>query len=1033
MTTQRSSLSPSVARGAPSGLDFLLEAVEMEKTNSDSQKSPKTSSGTDSAHSQTRLESLSPDISRLDTKIQHGPPPTPPYTGGYISPEDNDVQQQTRLDPESGRAMKRRRPSPESIPISHSHHVSQSESSSSLSGQHSQISERRLMDDSPHGHKPRSPYAAAFQVPTNSSNHTIISHREIPHSSSHTHMSRRRSKSPEILPPTPVESERDITAYAKQSPPRSKPRPRKPGSAALAAVEKELHAVKLSDNVNGGEGTRVNVKDSFPMTHVKDKHTSRPKPPSSSNLKLQPRRELELGIGTDEDVDDFFQSTFDSPRPKNAESHKVQQAHDLKAEVVTHEGPRNHKTHERRHVHDTHSILEVLNPNKASRNYSSDEMDRAFDSLSPNALEEAGKTSDGETEFLDELVDAFGASTSEDERTDIDDQGADAMEVDVDNELLDLIDGPIEQETGISRGSHLSAQKPSTEFEDLTSAPHLADTSEALIKQTKDNTKDTNKSKAKSKAGHAGVQLEDFSVKPTKSKSGGRSKAAKGESAEKSKSGKAKKEPFASGSQPSTPVSIINQPVTALEDIQVTSSGRMVTKSKKSVAAAAAAAYISSSRHSSSHSRKKAVTSGEVVNPRSRSHSVMPRASVDPEPQREKSAKVEDDKNVLKEKEKEPEEDEAEEDNILYCICKTTYDEDRIMIACDRCDEWYHTQCVDMPDLEVDLVDQFICPNCVQQNPSLHLRTTYKQRCFSGLHHANPDSVDACHKPSRGLLSKYCSDECGARYMHRKIQTWAKQGGNVESLWESVKNRERRDGLVVREPGRTLPRAILAEIQKNSSLSPQFQDNDSEPKPDAASDIIASNQERVLARLHIRLKSIEQEREDLKREMELISLRERLLQLALEREEQVDDCGWDQRLVWDHDEWYVYGTEVLENYWVPPGSVQNDRDEELDMDVDQQEGEFECWCKGEKKCPRHNGWQKLRTEEIEDDKRRMEDEQARLTALEQEIQNRIEMILRPHLHARDTAPELTLTFKTTYGKNPEENVKKSKRKTITAA
>lgn len=29
------------------------------------------------------------------------------------------------------------------------------------------------------------------------------------------------------------------------------------------------------------------------------------------------------------------------------------------------------------------------------------------------------------------------------------------------------------------------------------------------------------------------------------------------------------------------------------------------------------------------------------------------------------------------------------------------------------CDEWYHTQCVNMPDLEVDLVDQFICPICV--------------------------------------------------------------------------------------------------------------------------------------------------------------------------------------------------------------------------------------------------------------------------------------------------------------------------------
>lgn len=87
---------------------------------------------------------------------------------------------------------------------------------------------------------------------------------------------------------------------------------------------------------------------------------------------------------------------------------------------------------------------------------------------------------------------------------------------------------------------------------------------------------------------------------------------------------------------------------------------------------------------------------------------------------------------VKAEKQEEEEESEEEkEDDKLYCVCKTKYDEDRFMIACDRyvfsqplfmnllsyhqsCDEWYHTQCVHMPDLEVDLVDQFICPPCVE-------------------------------------------------------------------------------------------------------------------------------------------------------------------------------------------------------------------------------------------------------------------------------------------------------------------------------
>ena len=58
----------------------------------------------------------------------------------------------------------------------------------------------------------------------------------------------------------------------------------------------------------------------------------------------------------------------------------------------------------------------------------------------------------------------------------------------------------------------------------------------------------------------------------------------------------------------------------------------------------------------------------------------MPRASADPEVHREKTTK--DDNEKQKDAAAE-EVDDADKDK-LYCICRTQYDEDRVMIACDR-------------------------------------------------------------------------------------------------------------------------------------------------------------------------------------------------------------------------------------------------------------------------------------------------------------------------------------------------------------
>ncbi|KAI0651809.1 hypothetical protein C8Q79DRAFT_1005065 [Trametes meyenii] len=332
----------------------------------------------------------------------------------------------------------------------------------------------------------------------------------------------------------------------------------------------------------------------------------------------------------------------------------------------------------------------------------------------------------------------------------------------------------------------------------------------------------------------------------------------------------------------------------------------------------------------------------------------------------------------------EPEEEEEEViDDKLYCICKTSYDEDKVMIACDRCDEWYHTQCLNMNDLEVDLIDQFVCPPCIQAAPHLPLKTTYKQRCFAGLKHPRPSSAAACHKPARGAFSKFCSDECGINYMQRKIEGW---GGDQAVLWASVRDVKQREGVVVKvhvvkeEPNGTLPSE-----QRPPAPGHLFTETFEVRQP------TKTQRERAIARLQADLYKLAPKRETLKKELEVVLWRQKLLELATARAERVAECGWDQRLCFDDDEYAEYAIGVLESYEEDHGRASDVHDA---MQVDStgvDDGAW--WCRGKKKCQRHAGWQKLRASEFEFDQELKEKAISALTTQERDIRRQLEDVM----------------------------------------
>ncbi|KAJ7706131.1 hypothetical protein B0H17DRAFT_612543 [Mycena rosella] len=343
---------------------------------------------------------------------------------------------------------------------------------------------------------------------------------------------------------------------------------------------------------------------------------------------------------------------------------------------------------------------------------------------------------------------------------------------------------------------------------------------------------------------------------------------------------------------------------------------------------------------------------------RSRSTSVMPGGSVGPEGS-EKPEDEDEDALVA-----------AAQDDKLYCVCKTKYDEDRFMIACDKCDEWYHTQCVDMPDLVVDLVDQFFCPLCIEKNPTLSLKTTYKPRCRYGLDHPEPDSPKACHKPAQGAFSKYCSPECGLNNISERIETFKKNGGKTELLWDSVKDAQKREAVVI------VHEEVVGATKENTDAPvPAVTPRVKPPK--------MGRVEREVASLNAVLDEVVTLREDLKEGMEIVFWRERLLELASERAEQVGQCGWDQRLCFGEDEWADFGAGVLESY--------EEGAKEGGMQVDAEE----WWCLESGHCQRHAGWQTIRSRDVAKEKDKKEEALFRLTTRERELRKRIDDLVEP--------------------------------------
>ena len=326
------------------------------------------------------------------------------------------------------------------------------------------------------------------------------------------------------------------------------------------------------------------------------------------------------------------------------------------------------------------------------------------------------------------------------------------------------------------------------------------------------------------------------------------------------------------------------------------------------------------------------------------------------------------------------------------------------MIACDKCENWYHLDCVEIDEEKVHLVDQFICPICAKSKPTAahcdlsgvlsadtaHARaasaerTTWKAPCAR------------CHCLQAAVpLSKYCSDFCGAEVVAARL---ALSKVKQELFWDRVSGARRVEAAVIDAPNK---RPKLGSEQPATSATSAATATAALPAtatsgPSPTSPPNNQNDSLILTALNKELDDLTGKQSAVGLQIGMIESRMRYLRLAIRRWEKicadfvaasaaaVDEsataakpkgkakkpsggptaapeaiCGFDVRLVDSDEGWAEFVESEVGQYLLAlEEPVEGDTGP---VEVGPQESYEQVLCMAlKKKCERHKGWQQVR-------------------------------------------------------------------------
>lgn len=286
----------------------------------------------------------------------------------------------------------------------------------------------------------------------------------------------------------------------------------------------------------------------------------------------------------------------------------------------------------------------------------------------------------------------------------------------------------------------------------------------------------------------------------------------------------------------------------------------------------------------------------------------------------------------------------------LYCVCRKPDHGGELMISCDGCEEWFHFKCMKINLQNRSLIDRFFCKFCQWKGKGM---TRWNRKC----------RMPGCLRPIRKeAKSKYCSHDCGVRYLKLNLVTSSQLGfGDIKFVIDFCANYD--DMVRLGKDFPELPEVLSLEMEK---------------LPQSVREKLIEN-EKVKQQVQMRHKASTLKGEYLQKIREKIKIINERLQLKVDPEEGVDSakkgkkkktkskkvdfCLFDKKF---DDDLLVGSYEAV----VKCNNTYEAFKSEIDQIVDSYDedgfGDFESLLclEDRRKCLRHNGWFSLLSDRV---------------------------------------------------------------------